>query len=407
MPLVEPLAEQQPRTRDATFPLFDSWRGIAALMVLFVHGVYQFAVTRGDDPEWYRFALHLDVAVPIFFGISGFLLYRPFVSARVKGKPFSIGQYARRRALRIIPAYWFALVVITYWYDFQEVKSVEGWLWYGGFLQLYGPHTFIKGLGQAWTLDIEVVFYAFLPIWVVVMTWFATRTGKARLRTEVLGVFALMVFAWCAQAVTVYFVDIANLGSNSGMLIRLPYIQLDHLGAGMLLAVLSVWVTENRRAGKAPPVPRLVRFVEERGWVVLTLGVAIWVLTCYVGREGGANAYLNTDRDFIYEHVLYTPVIFLLLAPAAFEGDGRDRARRLIGSRPLRFVGTISYSFYLWHYAIVAQIFLWNDSQIPETFLGWTLWLALATLGSTVVAFASYRLIEKPFMDLRYRRARP
>ena len=43
----------------------------------------------------------------IFFVISGFLLYRPFVVRKLRGEPFpSIGGYAIRRFLRIVPAYW-------------------------------------------------------------------------------------------------------------------------------------------------------------------------------------------------------------------------------------------------------------------------------------------------------------
>src|SRR3954462_4721816 len=126
------------RTRDATFPLFDSLRGLAWLMIFLVHGVYQYAVVRPDvDPGWYRFAVHLDVAIPLFFAISGFLLYRPFVSHRIRGRRVSVRAYAMRRLLRIVPAYWVALAVIVVWFDIKAVKSLGGVLWYGGFLQLY------------------------------------------------------------------------------------------------------------------------------------------------------------------------------------------------------------------------------------------------------------------------------
>ena len=67
--------------RATRFPLFDSLRAIAALTVFTIHDVYQVAVNRPEDHYWYRFGVHLDVAVPIFFGVSGFLLYRPFVAA--------------------------------------------------------------------------------------------------------------------------------------------------------------------------------------------------------------------------------------------------------------------------------------------------------------------------------------
>ena len=74
------------RTRPAHFPLFDALRAIAALTVFTIHCVYQVAVAQpGADAWWFRFGVHLDVAVPIFFAVSGFLLYRPFVAASVRG----------------------------------------------------------------------------------------------------------------------------------------------------------------------------------------------------------------------------------------------------------------------------------------------------------------------------------
>ena len=95
------------------FPLFDSLRAIAALSIFGFHiAASQLALNDPDFP-WLG---QLNVGVPIFFVVSGFLLYRPFVARRAQGRPApSLGGYAIRRALRIIPAYWVALTVITVW----------------------------------------------------------------------------------------------------------------------------------------------------------------------------------------------------------------------------------------------------------------------------------------------------
>src|SRR3954447_19054048 len=114
------------RDRPAHFPLFDSLRAIAALTVFAIHDIYQVAVNRPQDHAWYRFGVHLDVAVPIFFAVSGFLLYRPFLSATLAGRPLSVRAYAWRRVVRIVPAYWVALAVIVLWFDLHEVESLKG-----------------------------------------------------------------------------------------------------------------------------------------------------------------------------------------------------------------------------------------------------------------------------------------
>src|SRR4051812_24216044 len=89
----------------------DSLRAIAALSVL---GLHVGLVSGRLDPGTHgiRYVGRLDVGVAVFFLISGLLLYRPFVRARVTGEPPpSAAAFAWRRALRIVPAYWLALTV--------------------------------------------------------------------------------------------------------------------------------------------------------------------------------------------------------------------------------------------------------------------------------------------------------
>ncbi len=372
-------------------------------MVFTVHAAYQYAVTRpAEDPSWYRFAIHLDVAVPVFFAISGFLLYRPFVFARVRGRRLSVGAYAWRRFLRIVPGYWVALPIIVIWFNIHEVQSLGGALYYGGFLQLYNPRTVLHGMAQAWTLCIEVTYYAFLPLLAFAISRWLTRAARATIRTELLVVAGLIVGAWGWQAVTLLFTDVANLDSSATTLVRILPIQFDHLGAGMLLAVLSVAVAEHRRAGTEPPARRLLRLVEERPWLLWAAAFAIWLVTCYVGRSGSRSSYHYSDRQFYAEHILYTPFVFLLLAPAVFGDARRDLVRRVAGWRPLAHIGMVSYSFYLWHFAVIAQQARWWGT-VPDTPLEWVAWLVPAFAATTLVASASFYLIERPFMNLKYR----
>ena len=93
------------------FPLFDSMRGVAAISIVLCHltGVTSFAPIH----SW---VVHLNAGVTVFFLISGFLLYRPFAKAHLRGESrFDLGAYAWRRILRIVPAYWVALTLISLW----------------------------------------------------------------------------------------------------------------------------------------------------------------------------------------------------------------------------------------------------------------------------------------------------
>ena len=93
------------------FPLIDPMRAIAALCVFAGHtvtGVYAFSA----HPTLFLWAAQLAYeGVAIFFLISGFLLYRPFLTARREGRRLRLGSYAKRRFLRIAPAYWVALSI--------------------------------------------------------------------------------------------------------------------------------------------------------------------------------------------------------------------------------------------------------------------------------------------------------
>src|SRR5947209_19307560 len=109
---VEPVVAPPPG--NPRFPLVDGMRAIAALLVLVVHTSF---LSGADFGAWYgKYASRFDVGVPIFFAISGFLLYRPFVAAHLEGKAGPrVGDYAWRRFLRIVPAYWFALTVLSFY----------------------------------------------------------------------------------------------------------------------------------------------------------------------------------------------------------------------------------------------------------------------------------------------------
>ena len=152
--------------RERGYPALDSLRAIAALSVFFFHavGFYARGSTQGNLIAPY--VARLDVGVTIFFLLSGFLLYRPFVQARRQRRPQPpLIPYAWRRTLRIVPAYWVALTLATIVLALPGVFTLTGIPTFYGFLQIYSAETAFKGLGQCWTLCVEVSFYALLPVW--------------------------------------------------------------------------------------------------------------------------------------------------------------------------------------------------------------------------------------------------
>lgn len=171
--------------RREKFPLLDPLRALAAISILLVHTAYFSGAQL--EAGYGRFLAYLDIGVPFFFLLSAFLLYRPFVVARVQDEertPFR--EYAKRRFVRIAPAYWAALTIAAIVPGMAGAFSGNWWVYYG-LLQsfpVYEPtgtcatDPFRCGIPVAWSLTVEVLFYALLPAIVVAMAWLG-RAGAA------------------------------------------------------------------------------------------------------------------------------------------------------------------------------------------------------------------------------------
>src|SRR5438552_922855 len=95
------------------FPCLDGVRALAVTMVFVFHA-------SAFLPVWVqrhfaRYWIHLDLGVTIFFVLSGFLIYRPFVVEHAQRQVSSVRRYAIRRFARIFPAYWLALIGMAIW----------------------------------------------------------------------------------------------------------------------------------------------------------------------------------------------------------------------------------------------------------------------------------------------------
>ena len=247
--------------KEPRFPLLDSIRAIAALSVLVFHAGFWSHITLTGS-ALAPFLSRLDVGVTIFFVLSGFLLYRPFVRARLEGTPSPrAGAYGWRRALRILPAYWVALTVIALVIPKRTRSSPATLSSTTGCSRSTATSVF-GGISQAWTLCVEVTFYALLPLWALA----ARRLLPATVRGELIGLAAL-------AAVGVAWMLFSVLGAadpdhaNSGrMLVWLPA-YFDHFALGMALAVVSV--------GGAP---RALEWFGRRPWVAWLAAAAAFVV---------------------------------------------------------------------------------------------------------------------------------
>lgn len=137
----------------------DAVRAVACLMVVVCH----VSLYHGDES-----LDGLKNGVMLFFALSGYLLYRPFVMGDV-----DLRRYAAHRVARIAPAYLLALVGVTILTGNRTF--LEQPLTYLLFLQNYDLALWQGFLGVSWTLVLEVLFYLTLPAIAFVVRRSATR----------------------------------------------------------------------------------------------------------------------------------------------------------------------------------------------------------------------------------------
>jgi peptidoglycan/LPS O-acetylase OafA/YrhL len=339
----------------------------------------------------------LDVGVPVFFLISGFLLYRPFVRARLREQPRpATGPYAWRRFLRIAPAYWVALTVITIWLGVSGVFSLEGIPRYYGYAQIYSERTIGGGLPQAWTLCVEITFYAFLPLW----AWLIGRVGRrwrGGLRVEVLGLLFLFCFSivWKLVVLGQGQPDTVRLVPE---LVALPA-YLDHFALGMGLAVLAVWM-ERRDA-----LPRVLAPLDRFpgiAWVIAL--VAFWAVATQIGTTGRFFEPYS-DLQYMVRHGLYAVVALGLVIPAAVGNQHRGVVRKVLANPVLLYLGVISYGIYLYGGAATVQLHRWGlTDELAGSHSAFLVFSGLALAGfafTTLIASTSWFALERPLLRLK------
>jgi peptidoglycan/LPS O-acetylase OafA/YrhL len=371
--------------RPLRFPALDAMRGLAALGILVFHAVGVYARGSASD-AWVRpWVARLDVAVPVFFLLSGFLLYRPFVRARRDGARVSTRAYAWRRALRILPGYWVALTLATVVLGLPGVLTVTGIPRYYGLLQAYDSDTVGGGLAQAWTLCVEVAFYAFLPLWAFALR----RVAPGRsLRAEVVGLIVLVGVGVAWKAWVLAAIAPQYIGATYTWLIAMPA-YLDMFALGMALAVASVvWQERGGAPAWARGGPGLWWLAATGLYVVASVGAGL----------DDVDPRGFTHAEFVVRHVLYAAIAATLLLPVVARAG---HATRALSMRALGTLGLVSYGVYLYHLPVLALLGRWHLADLEDHVHPYVLWTAAALAGSLVVATASWRLVEEPALRLR------
>ena len=337
-------------------------RAVAALLVMLTHAAY----TTGKYPQGYVGLVYsrMEIGVPVFFVLSGFLLFRPWVKAAASDKPApSVRRYAWHRVRRIMPAYVVTVLAAYLVYHFRTAGPNPGHTWEGLFrnltlTQIYTDHylySFLhQGLTQMWSLAVEVAFYAVLPLLAyLLLVVLCRRRWRPGLLLTGLGGLALISPAWLVLVHTTNFLP-------DGAKLWLPTYLAWFVG-GMVLAALQ---------------PLGVRAY---GLACVPLAVICYLIasTPIAGEPTTSPTEL---REALAKTAFYAVIATLAVAPLAL-GD-RGLYSRMLASRPMVFLGEISYEIFLIH-LITMELVMVEIVRYP-IYTGSVFWLFVITFVVTV-----------------------
>jgi peptidoglycan/LPS O-acetylase OafA/YrhL len=361
-------------------PALDGLRGLAIGLVMVSHFIFRQLFA---DESTYRVVQSGWLGVDLFFVLSGFLITGILSDSSARAEGYW-SRFYRRRVLRILPLYYFSVVLV--WLTVLLVEKapdrLQGYDSFGWFFAfapnlamalkgdwLYHSHVF--SLNHMWSVAVEEQFYL---IWPLIVRFLPQR----------------WLLLLCALLVH-FSVDLRHwtdteFGGNGGWTLAsymLPYCRMDGLAAGSFIAVLL-------RLGWQQFVPF------DRWAVRILLLWSGWRMLDAVAF--GSTQYLGTLSALTFASLLY---LALNPHPSAL-------VRRICENAFLRHLGQYSYGLYVFH-----ELFKigwergfghwllssgWHPAAIQISFV------LLAFGGSYLAARASWALIERPFLRLKERK---
>ncbi|RCV55926.1 acyltransferase [Marinitenerispora sediminis] len=341
-----------------------------------------------------------EMGVPLFFALSGFLLYRPWARSALDGtRGPAVRRYLWRRGLRVLPAYWIVAVTAMLLWSRDQITSLPAWTEVLTLTFVYDPDpwwvgTGPVGLGQMWSLCVEVGFYLALPLLSALLARGAARTGRdpgARARRLLAGLAALAGVAVLATVVQFY-------PEPRPQMHAWPPRTLGMFAVGMALAVLAEWAW--REAGPDGPVRRVCRTLPRSAALCWLTAGAVYLAAAtpatgprFVGVDGFWVALVDMATSMLFAFFVIAPVA-LLPGPAAAAPAGAGWLAALLRHPVAVFLGRVSYGVFLWQFVV---LYLWRDFTGQEVFTG-SFWLDVVpvTAGTVLLAAVTHRWVEEP-----------
>ena len=332
-------------------PEIDGLRALAVLPVILFHAGF----------EWFGGGF---VGVDVFFVISGYLITTIIISEMAEGK-FTILNFYERRARRILPAMFFVMLVCMpfawLWLapsdleDFGQsliaVSTFSSNIFFWRERGYFDVAATLKPLLHTWSLAVEEQYYILFPVFLLV-TW---RLGLKWILSllAIVFVISLGVAHWAAY-------------NNPGAAFYL----LPTRGWELLIGVFAAFYLKHNSYLKSHTINQALSLIG--------FGMIVYAIVAFDETTPFPSLYALIPT-------IGTVLLILSAVPNTF-------VHKLLSFSPIVGVGLISYSAYLWHQPILAfarhRLLAISD-----------LLLIILCLSSLIMAYISWRGVEKPFRD--------
>jgi peptidoglycan/LPS O-acetylase OafA/YrhL len=341
-------------------PTLDGWRALSVIGVILYHGRVGFF---GSDSLFTRVASHGNLGVDVFFAISGFLICGLLLQEFALTGDISLRRFYIRRCFRILPPYYVALAGICAASVFAAIHLNQSdlrscLLFYRNYRPLGVDEAGGFYTAHFWSLAVEEHFYLIWPMLLIVSK--PKRAGKVAF------FLAILVFGW--RELNAHYQLFAGILPPQSWLVRSDT-RIDALFWGCLAAIYF------------PTIKRIferIRFSQL--WLpVLAIAVAVELLHA---------PQLYLLRSILLPALVLTTVI----QPASLLG-------RVLEWRPLCWIGTLSYSLYLWQELFLADV---PSEMARGTFRHFQQWPGNVVAILACACLSRY-LIELPMTRLGHR----
>ena len=352
-------------------PGLDTLRALAIASVMLFHSW----VVGGMGPHFDPLVRYGWVGVDIFFVLSGFLIGSQVLAPLARGERLALGDFYRRRAYRIVPAFAVVLALYQFAQALCELPGMAPWWQFATFtMNLLIDYRSQPAFSHAWSLCVEEHFYLLFPA----LAWWATRRPSA---TRFAGLCAALVLGGIALRASIWLHNEALQPQRPWFIEDLYYptwTRLDGLLMGVLLAALQVYR------------PQWWARLQARSTPLLFGGLAVSALAFG----------LFSDRTGLLANTVGWPLLslgfgLLVLSASAPRGWLARCAVPGVG-----WLATISYSLYLSHKIAMHAVHTWIA---PALSLQGPALFAVHAAVIVGVGAALHYLVERPGLQWRDR----